>query len=117
MESRQKLVQICTCPHAEPEESVAQAENAILCPPENGPEESAKESEKCCFEACKYTFRVFALIDFGGPCPGGQTWLFLDFEMNFLKFPDFGFCMGSGRLQGQIEKKEQTPHCTTWPCP
>ena len=30
---------------------------------------------------------------------GGSKWLVLNFEMHFVEFQDFGFCMGSGRSQ------------------
>ena len=38
-------------------------------------------------------------MDFWGPFSGGgggAKWHFSDFEMHFLEFQDFGFCVGPG---------------------
>ena len=67
-----------------------------LGPPENVPQKSMKWSEKCRFGAFQCNFRCFwrSSLTLGGRFLG-----ILDFEMRFLEFQDFGFCMGSGRSQ------------------
>ena len=77
-------------------------------PPRKRPLKVKQKFWEVLFWAFHCTFWAFfrtIQLTFGVLFSGGTKMASWDFEMHFVEFQDFGFCMGSGRLQPSCKKR------------